>query len=153
MNTALRILLPKQAGNAIRGSRVPVFVFAVVAVISTIRSGIHLLAPDGGAGSIAGIDLAVDGAEAIVFSFALWGSAQLLYALIQLIVVIRYRSLVPLMYVLLMLETGLRWFVGVTKPVTFAHTPPGAVGNWVWVVLSVLMLAVTFATADRQRET
>jgi len=146
------LLLPKQADNTIRGSRVPAVVFGVLTVVSIVRSCIHLLAPDGGAGSIAGMDLAVAGADGIVFAFALWGSAQLVYALLQLLVVIRYRSLVPLMYVVLLLETGLRWFVGATKPVTFAHTPPGALGNWMWLVLSVAMLGVTFRTAGRASE-
>jgi len=69
-----------------------------IAFIGAVRSCIHLLAPDGGAGSIAGMNLEMAGADGIVFSFALWGSAQLIYALIQLVVVFRYRSLVPFMY-------------------------------------------------------
>lgn len=144
------LLLPKQADNTIRGLRVPAVVFGVLTVVSIVRSCIHLLAPDGGAGSIAGMDLAVAGADGIVFAFALWGSAQLVYALLQLLVVIRYRSLVPLMYVVLLLETGLRWFVGATKPVTFAHTPPGVIGNWMWLILSIAMMATTYWSALRQ---
>jgi hypothetical protein len=112
-------------------------------MVSTIRSLIHLLAPDGGAGSIAGMDLSVAGAQGIIFSFALWGSAQLIYALIQLVVVFRYRSLVPFMYVLLILETLLRELVGHMKPVHFAHTPPGAIGNYVILPLAALMLALS----------
>ena len=83
--------------------KLPVYVFTVLAVLSTVRSCIHLLAPDGGAGSIAGMDLSVAGSNGIVFAFALWGSAQLIYALIQLAVAFRYRSLVPIMYILLIL--------------------------------------------------
>ncbi len=136
-------LLPSSADNTIRGMKLPVYVFAVIAMVSTIRSLIHLLAPDGGAGSIAGMDLSVAGAQGIIFSFALWGSAQLIYALIQLVVVFRYRSLVPFMYVLLILETLLRELVGHMKPVHFAHTPPGAIGNYVILPLAALMLALS----------
>jgi hypothetical protein len=136
-------LLPASADNTIRGMKLPVYVFAVIAMVSTIRSLIHLLAPDGGAGSIAGMDLSVAGAQGIIFSFALWGSAQLIYALIQLVVVFRYRSLVPFMYVLLILETLLRELVGHMKPVHFAHTPPGAIGNYVILPLAALMLALS----------
>jgi len=137
-------LLPVTADNAVRGLKLPVYVFAVIAVISTVRSCIHLLAPDGGAGSIAGMDLSVAGAGGIVFSFALWGSSQLIYAVIQLVVVFRYRSLVPFMYVLLILETLLRQLVGHMKPVKFSHTPPGAIGNYVILPLAVLMLVLCF---------
>jgi hypothetical protein len=136
-----RILLPAQADNTIRGAKPPVYLFMLIAIASTVRSFIHLLAPDGGAGSIAGMDLSVAGADAIVFSFALWGSAQLIYAMVQLVVVFRYRSLVPLMYVLLIVETLLRMFVGHTKPVAFRHTPPGAIGNYVILPVAALMLA------------
>jgi hypothetical protein len=120
-----------------------VVVFAVIAVASLVRSLIHLLAPDGGAGSIAGLDLAVEGAPAIVFAFALWGSSQLLFALVQLAVVVRYRSLVPAMYLLIMLEILLRMLIGRVKPVTFAQTPPGQVGNWVLLPLAAVMLGLS----------
>lgn len=69
------------------------------------------------------MDLTVSGAGGIVFAFALWGSSQLLLALVQVAVAFRYRSLVPAMYLLLALEILLRMLVGAMKPVSFAHTP------------------------------
>ena len=138
----MAVLLPAQADNTMRGGTVPFAIFALLAGISFIRSCIHVFAPDGGAGSIAGMDLSVAGASGIVFAFGLWGSSQLIYALIQLAVVIRYRSLVPAMYLLLSVETLLRMLVGHIKPVTFVHTPPGAIGNYVVLALSLLMLVV-----------
>lgn len=137
----LSILLPHTADNVIRGAKTPVYLFLALSVLSTVRSFIHLLAPDGGAGSIAGMDLSVAGADGIIFSFALWGSSQLIYAIVQLTVAFRYRSLVPFMYILLMLETGLRMLVGYMKPVVFKHTPPGAIGNYVILPLAAVMLA------------
>jgi hypothetical protein len=71
MKTILDILLPQQVDNRLRGPQIPLYFFAVYAVVSTMRSCIHLLAPDGGAGSIAGMDLNVAGASGIVFAFAL----------------------------------------------------------------------------------
>ena len=135
------MLLPRVADNTISGSKIPFYVFCAIAMIGTVRSCIHLLAPDGGAGSIAGMDLSVAGAGGIVFAFALWGSSQLLYALIQLVVAFRYRSLVPLMYVIQILEVLLRVLVGHMKPVQFAHTPPGQIGNYVFLPLCAEMLA------------
>jgi hypothetical protein len=150
MGNLLESLLPARADNTIRGSRLPFYVFILVAIVGTVRSFIHLLAPDGGAGSIAGMDLSVAGADGIIFAFALWGSAQLIYALLQWLVILRYRSLVPFMWAVQILETLLREFVGRTKPVTFAHTPPGAVGNQIMLPLAVLMLALSLWTAWRQ---
>ena len=149
MKIILNILLPKQVNNRLRGSQIPLYVFALYTAISTVRSCIHLLAPDGGAGSIAGMDLNVAGASGIVFAFALWGSAQLLLAFVQLLVVVRYRALVPLFYLLLIAEIFLRILVGHIKPVTFAHTPPGAIGNWILLPIALLMLVWSLWSGSR----
>jgi hypothetical protein len=144
MPNIFETLLPPSPDNRIRGMKLPAYLFALIAVVSTVRSCIHLLAPDGGAGSIAGMDLSVAGADGIIFSFALWGSAQLIYALIQLAVAFRYRSLIPAMYLLLIVEALLRMLVGHMKPVHFAHTPPGAYGNYVILPVAALMLVLSF---------
>lgn len=146
MKRIVAILLPPSADGVILGAKMPAYLFALIALASTVRSCIRLLAPDGGAGSIAGMDLSVAGADGIVFAFALWGSAQLMYALVQLAVAFRYRSLVPFMYVRLIRETLLRMWVGHTKPVTFRHTPPGAIANYVFLPLAAAMLAWSLFT-------
>lgn len=150
MKNILESLLPAKIDNVIRGSKIPLFLFTIYAIVSTVRSCIHLLSPDGGAGSIAGMDLSVVGADGIIFAFALWGSSQLLMAIIQLLVVIRYRSMVPFMWLMLALEVLLRELVGKMKPVTFAHTPPGAIGNQLILPLAVLMVAVSLWSGYRQ---
>ena len=144
MKTILNILLPSPANNAIQGSKLPFYLLTIVTIIGTVRSFIHMFSPDGGAGSIAGMDLSMDGASGVIFAFALWGSAQLIYALLQWVVLLRYRSLVPLMWVVQLLETLLRMLVGRIKPVTFAHTPPGAYQNYIYLALAVAMLGLSF---------
>ena len=143
LRTIFQTILPAQIDNTIRGVKLPFYVFAFFAVVSTVRSVIHILYPDGGAGSIAGMDLSVAGADGIVFAFGLWGSSQLLFAVIQLLVVFRYRSLVSFMYLMLILEVLLRQLVGYMKPVIFAHTPPGAIGNQIILPLAVFMLVLS----------
>jgi hypothetical protein len=152
MRSIFEKILPAQADNTVRGGMLPVVVFGVYAVISTIRSLIHLLAPDGGAGSIAGLDLTAAGAAGIVFAFGLWGSSQLVLAIMQLVVLFRYRSLIPLMYLLLILETLLRNLVGVIKPATFAHTPPGALLNTIILPLAVLMILLSLWERQKPSE-
>ena len=153
MKQLFEILLPIEIDNAIRGTKIPFYIFSLYAIISTVRSCIHLLSPDGGAGTIAGMDLSVVGADGIIFSFALWGSSQLLFALIQLLAVIRYRSLIPFMWLMLALEVLLRELVGVMKPVTFAHTPPGAIGNQLILPLAVVMLVWSLWSGSKKIET
>ena len=152
MKKIFEILLPAKIDNVIRGTKIPFYIFAIYAIVSTVRSCIHLLSPDGGAGTIAGMDLSVAGADGIIFAFALWGSSQLLFALIQLFAVIRYRSLIPFMWLMLALEVLLRELVGAMKPVTFAHTPPGAIGNQIILPLAVLMVVWSLWSASQSIE-
>jgi hypothetical protein len=150
MKRLIDFLLPMPAGNTLPGSRIPLYGFILLAVISAARSCIHMFAADGGAGSIAGMNLSLAGAEGIIFAFALWGSAQFVYALIQLGVAFRYRSLIPMMYVLLIVEGLLRSLVGRLHPVTFSHTPPGAYFNYLIAPIALAMLALSYWTANRR---
>lgn len=57
------------------------------------------------------------------------------------------------MYLMLMLEVLLRELVGQMKPVTFAHTPPGAIGNQLTLPLAALMPGLSLWSAYRQGST
>jgi hypothetical protein len=142
MKNIFLLLFPAQADNNIRGWKLPFYIFILITLVGTVRSLIHILASDGGAGSIAGMNLAVTGAEEVVFAFALWGGEQLIYALIQWVVILRYRSLIPLMWGVQLIETLMRMLVGQLKPITFAHTPPGQVGDYIFIPLALLMLGL-----------
>ncbi len=143
MNKISDIVFPKTADNNYKGSKIALWVFAILALVSTVRSLIHLFAPDGGAGSIAGIDLS-KGAENIVFTFALWGLSQLIYAFIQLMVVFRYRTLIPLFYLILFVETIGRILVGIMKPPILLHgAPPGGIGNYIILPVVVIMFVLS----------
>jgi hypothetical protein len=150
MKNILEVLFPARADNSLRGSKWPLYLFILVAAIGAVRSCIHIFSPDGGAGSIAGMDMAVTGANEVIFAFALWGSAQLIYALLQWLVILRYRSLLPLMWLVQFLETLGRILVGHLKPVTFAHTPPGAYQNYIYLALAVLMLVLSLWSANKK---
>ena len=152
MKKIFETLLPAKVDNVIRGTKIPFYIFALYAIVSTVRSCIHLLSPDGGAGTIAGMDLSVAGADGIIFAFALWGSSHLLFALIQLLAVIRYRSLIPFMWLMLALEVLLRELVGAMKPITFAHTPPGAIGNQIILPLAVVMVVWSLWSGSKNIE-
>jgi hypothetical protein len=79
----LNKIFPKTADNNYSGSKIALYMFILLLFVSIIRSCIHLLAPDGGAGSIEGIDLANGGAKSIIFAFGLLGLSQVIYAFIQ----------------------------------------------------------------------
>lgn len=147
-----RHILPATAGNQDHGSRVANTIFLLIAVVGIVRSCIHLFSPDGGAGSIAGLDVTVAGGDAIIFAFALWGGAQLLLAIVQLIVYFRYKNLIPFMYILLIAEIFTRVLAGWLHPVTFSHVPPGAIANYVLLAVAAAMLLLILASARHSRQ-
>ncbi|MDP3306043.1 MAG: hypothetical protein Q8S15_08215 [Erysipelotrichaceae bacterium] len=132
-------IFPSSADNHYYGHKIADLFFTFIAIVSLGRSLIHVFLPDGGAGVIAGLDLSLS-QENIVFAFGLWGVSQVIYALIQLLVAFRYKSLIPLMYILLIVETLGRMMIGVIKPPILFHTPPGGIGNWLLLPIAMIML-------------
>lgn len=143
MREIINSVFPKTADNNYKGSKVSLWVFTILAVVSTVRSLIHFFASDGGAGSIAGLDLSKSG-ENIIFAFGLWGLSQLIYAFIQLLVAFRYRTFIPLFYLILFFETIGRMTVGRMKPPILLHgTPPGGIANYIILPLTVIMFILS----------
>ncbi len=141
----LDALLPKQLNNDYRGSRIALWVFAFLTVVTLARSLIHMFAADGGAQSIATIPLdsfSANGAAAVVLIFALWGLSQFLIGVIYAVVLWRYRALIAFMYLLMIVEYVMRIVLGHLKPIETVGTAPGGVGDYVIVPLALVMLVL-----------
>lgn len=138
-------IFPKNINNDYKGYRIAAYAFVIYSVISIVRSCIHLFSPDGGAGSIAHIDLS-QGGKNIIFVFGLWGISQLILAFMQLLVSVRYKSLLPFMYILLFLEYCFRALLGIMKPFVFqagAGTPPGGYLDKIMIPFALIMLILS----------
>ena len=84
-----------------------------------VRSLIHFFKDDSGVNSIATIVLfpgSPDPNQVIYMFSSLWGTQQLITVLIYAVVLLRYRNLLPLMYVVLIVEVGFRMIVGCIHP-------------------------------------
>jgi hypothetical protein len=115
----------------------------IVAVVSTVRSLIHMFAPDGGANSIAGLAVNVEGGSNLIAIFAQWGASQLLLAVFYWLAILKYRSLIPLMLLMVVFEQLLRIAVGLLKPLEVASPPPGAIGSWIVLPLALVALLLS----------
>lgn len=146
-NNILDIILPKNIDSSYKGYKLTNITFLTITLISVVRSLIHIFSSDGGASSIAGMNLTY-GAKEIIFVFALWGSAQLVQALIQLIVYFRYKKLIPFMYLILIIEYSLRILVGNIKGIVFSHIPPGQISNYVMIIISLIMFVILTKKRD-----
>jgi hypothetical protein len=120
------------------GPKIPFYFLILVAFVSTIRSLIHIFTPDGGAFSIAGIAVNVEGGVNIVAIFAQWGTIQLILALFYWLTIIRYRFLVPAMLAVLVIEQLFRIGAGLLKPLDTSASPPGAVGTLFLLPLAII---------------
>ncbi|MEY3610123.1 MAG: hypothetical protein RLZZ264_644 [Bacillota bacterium] len=117
-----------------------IWVFTLVGIS---RSLLHIFLPDGGAQLIATIPLDTYSSEAqrvIIGMFAFWGLSQLLSSLIYVYILLKRKAWLPFAWLLLLVEYASRWLIGQFKPFETVGTAPGAIGNYVFMILSVGML-------------
>jgi len=129
----LNRVFPKQFDNEFIGYKFSLWIFYALTALTLWRSQHHLFAADGGAESIASIPLSsypAGPSDTIIGVFSLWGLSQLIVGLIYLVACIRYKSMIPLLYLLAALEYLVRFaYVGVYKSIETAGTAPGSVVN------------------------
>jgi hypothetical protein len=103
---------------------------ALYLLIVVIRSCVHLFAADGGANSIAGIDVSVEGGDNIIAIFHQWGAIQLILAGLLVVLFFRYPGFTPLVVLTLAIDPIMRALAGQMMLVTSQSTPPGEALNW-----------------------
>ena len=141
MKIDVKKILPKDP-STYKGHKSIRIITAVYLLIVVIRSCIHIFASDGGANSIAGIDVSVEGGDNIIAIFHQWGAIQLILAGLLVLLFFRYPGLTPLVVLTLALDPIMRSIAGQMMPVTSQSTPPGEALNWpAFFTLVVLFLA------------
>lgn len=136
-------LFPQPIDNKFRGHPLVIWVFFAMMILTIGRSLAHIFLPDGGAQSIATIPLITypgDASMVVIGMFAQWGLTQLMFGLLYVLVLWRYRSLIPLMWLFIFFEWTGRLLIGFYKPFETVDTAPGAVGNMIFPVLALVML-------------
>ena len=139
-------LLPDVADNNYFGSKIAIYGLAILMIPLTFRSLVHFLKDDSGVNSIATI-LTFSGSpdpNTVIYLFSsLWGGQQLLFVFLAAIVLVRYRSLIPLMFSLFIVECLFRIVSGALHglgPEYYESRPPGSVGTYVFLAYGTLML-------------
>jgi len=134
----ITMILPKDP-NSYKGHRSVRIVTAFFLIVVLVRSCIHLFASDGGANSIAGIDISVEGGENIIAIFHQWGAIQLILAVLLLLLFFRYPGFTPLIVLTLAIDPIMRAISGQIAPLTSEGTPPGEALNWPAFLLLVVL--------------
>jgi len=150
----LHRLLPPRIDNTYRGHRLALWLFAALVLM---KGGIGLgTIFNGRAAAISADGIPLDtftpaGAQAFVALFAAWGLAQLMLNLIGLLVLIRYRAMVPFMFALLLLEHLSRKLILRILPIPRSETPPGFYINLALVAVMIVGLVLSLRTQDNLR--
>ncbi len=144
-------LLPDTAAGY-RGSRGALRFLIVANVVTTARSLVHMLAPDGGMRTIAGIQSDGDGDRNVVALAGQWGLEQLLLSFVAWVAIVRYRALVPFALLLHLLDLVGRIGVGRMKPLAVTRTPPGAIGQLAALPLTAIALWRSLPQRRRSRD-
>ncbi|QZE14978.1 hypothetical protein K4L44_03890 [Halosquirtibacter laminarini] len=145
----LEKIFPKTVDNTYKGKKIALYFFFLITLITVTRSLIHMFASDGGAQSIATIPIdsySTQATQTVILIFSLWGLSQLIMGIFYGVVSIRYRSLVPLMYIFLFIEYLMRLILGMMKPIITTGTAPGGVANYVMIVFSLIMFILSIYT-------
>ena len=149
--TALAALLPESTNSRYRGSRGSANFLAIAAVLTIGPGAIHAFLPDGGAGTIAGLDLSRCG-TVIVGVFAWAGATQMVHGVSMLAVALRYRTLVPLYLALGLVERmvmTLNWWV-FKAAAAEGHRPPEVYATLVLLPVLVFFLVRSLAPASQR---
>jgi hypothetical protein len=134
-------LFPQPADNVYRGNRLALLIFVLLLFI---KAGIGLGTIFNGRGAARMSDgIPLDsytpaGAQTVVSLYAVLGLAHVIICLIGIIVMVRYRSLVPLMFALLLLQQVGRQAILIVLPIARAGTP--AVGPINLTMLGLLLV-------------
>ena len=151
-------IFPKQADNAYRGHWLALVLFALVSGLKGTQGVVSVADTRGVVSGADGIPLDTYGAAAgdtVVALTALLGFNLMLVAVLSFIVLVRYRTLIPLMFVLwLIVYFGSRAILFVNPIERAAASPTAFAGQPIgfWVNMAILaMTVIGLLLALRQR--
>lgn len=131
----LELLFPKQADNNYLGYKLVIYLFVPFLLLMTWRSVIHMSFEEFGLHEIANVKVLSgnpDPMPLIYAFFSVWGLIQLIFCALSWIILLRYRSLTPLIIFCFFIEWAMRIFgsdsvvndssysTGITPGVTYA---------------------------------
>ena len=140
----LERLLPRVADNGYRGRRAALWLFGVMLLKIPMGLNVMFNAPQvARAADGVPVDALGDaGRAAFLFAFAAWGLGQLVLGLVSLVVLLRYRSLVPLMFLILLVEQLGRMALRLQWPIERIAAPGAAINT---VLAGVMLIGLVLS--------
>ena len=150
-------LFPSKLNNQYEGSKIALYGLYPIFAIYIFRSLVHFLAENAGLVGIATIKVfpISDGLNPnnIIYLFAsLLGATQVSLTIVLLILFIKYKNLIPLIYFICLLDQCLRLISGYLHPLGedyYINTPPGVISNIPVLLYLILMFYLSLIGSSK----
>ena len=142
----LNQLLPPRLDNTYRGRKLALWLFGFVVLIRSIQSVMIIVNGYSIARSADGIPLETypaAAAQTILALFAISSLNRLLISLVCVVVLVRYRSAIPSMFVILALGYLVGEIILRFIPIVRVGTPPGPIVNLIMFALMITGLVLS----------
>src|SRR5215475_11629796 len=139
-------IFPQQFDNKYRGRKLALWLFALVILMKLGISLSSIFDTYNVVRSADGILLdtfASGGAETVVSITALLGLYLFLLASLGVLALIRYRTMIPFMYVLFLVEYFAKKWIQLVKPIVRTGTPPATYVNLVLIAMLIAGLLLS----------
>ena len=153
----LEMLFPKQANNDYLGYKLVFYFFVPFLLLMTWRSVIHMSFEEFGLHEIANVKVLTgnpDPMPLIYGFFSVWGLIQLIFCALSWIILLRYRSLTPLIIFCFFIEWAMRIFGSdsVVNDSTYSTGITPGVNYAPYVVIFLLLLFI-FSLVKNSKKT
>ena len=139
-------LFPARIDNTYQGSKIALWILGLLIAVRTMQSVMILVNGYSIAQSADGIPLETypaAAAQTIVALFTLSAVNRLVISLICVVVLVRYRRAVPLMFLLLLVTYSAGQLVGRVVPIVRVGQPPAVVMNLTLLGLTIIGLVLS----------
>ena len=149
--------LPSNLNNQYKGLKIVDYGLYPIFAIYIFRSLVHFLADNSGLVGIATIKVfpIFEGLDPnnIIYLFAsLWGATQVSLTVILLILFIKYKNLIPLIYLICLMDQCFRLISGYLHPLGeqyYINTPPGVILN---IPILIYLIVMFFLSLKRRSQ-
>jgi hypothetical protein len=139
-------LLPQRIDNTYRGYKVALWLFGLVLGVRITQSVLVIFNGYSTAKNADGIPLLTytpAASQTVVALFAQGALSRLIISLLCVLVLVRYRSAIPFMFVLLVLNYLASQMIFQFVPLVRTGTPPGLIVNLIMFALMIIGLALS----------
>ena len=147
-------IFPRSIDNKFQGHVLALWLFTLLVCVKIIISLMHIFLHDGGAQSIAAIPLGSlmdNGSKTIVALFAHMGVAQLLLGVLCVIVMLKYRAMIPLMYSLMLIDYFAEDWIAAVKPIALTGVSGASMLAQVLLIMTVFGFVLSLYRAPLPR--